>query len=589
MINFLKSQPEALPASTTIACIVFCLALVFSLLGVVLGRACRWRWILQQGPGLSAVVGLAATILFLEIWNFFFRINHAAAAILGAFIFISAAMFWRTLVDVARNWFRNFSVLSAVFLVALLLTVSLFGSGPMERLHHDTGLYYLNSIRWSLDYPAVPGLANLHTRLGFNQSLFLLAAFLARLANLGLARACQLVNPVLFFISGWAVLDRLRLNLLTPKAKRVRLYVIFLLGPLLFLASHLYISTASADIAAAGLAFPVALAFLCCLEEVSERNPVEVKNWLQFLALAGCTVVKLKLSYAVLAGGAIGIAAVALATIYRPSFIWVWIRIGIVAGVVILPWAARGVVLSGYPFYPASFIRFRTDWAVSRDSADSDRSWIYSWAKWPDKDPDSVLKNNDWFRPWVERNAKDPENIFLFLFVAAGFGLALLSLIPPMTRKSRIITVILLSHSIIALIFWFDTAPDPRFGYATLLLFGVSGFYSFTSAVDRLSSIRSTVFACSITALSSGLILQNEWPLLNDFAMKFPQGFPKAELSYQTTDSGLRIGVPAGQKAWDSGLIVTPDFDPRLALRGHGLKDGFRIQAKQITRSTSAQ
>lgn len=589
MTDFLKSQPQLLPALATVAGTVFCLAVALCLLGAVLGRVFRWRWISQQGPGSSAIVGLVATVLFLEIWNFFFPINHTSAAVLGGFILFSAASFWRTLASDIRRWFYNFSVLNAVFLVLLLLTVSLFGLGPMERLHHDTGLYYLTSIRWSLDYPAVPGLANLHTRLGFNQSLFLFTALLARVANLGLARACELVNPLFIFISGWAVLDRLRLNRLTPKARRVRLYVILLVCPLLFLASHMFMSVPAADIAAAGLAFPTTLAFFCCLEEVSERNPVEAKNWLLLLTLAGCTMVKLKLSYAVFAIGAIGMAAVALATIYKPSFLWAWIRTGVIAATVILPWATRGVVLSGYPFYPGSFIRFHTDWAVPRNDADSDRLWIYSWAKWPDKDPEFVLKNNDWFVPWVQRNAEDPENVILFLFISAGLGLAMLSLFIPTSRERRVIAFLLLTHTSIALIFWFETAPDPRFGYATLLLFGVSGFYSFASALDRLANIRSTVFACLIMAISTAFIFKNQWPLLNDYELRFPQGFPKAELEYQVTDSGLRVGVPIGQKAWDSGLVVTPYFDADLTLRGRGLRGGFRLRATETRKGAPGQ
>ena len=45
----------------------------------------------------------------------------------------------------------------------------------------------------------------------------------------------------------------------------------------------------------------------------------------------------------------------------------------------------------------------------------------------------------------------------------------------------------------------FKTAADPRFGYAALLLCGVNGFYSLTTAIIGLSVMRARLCACVIT------------------------------------------------------------------------------------------
>ena len=42
----------------------------------------------------------------------------------------------------------------------------------------DTALYHWNIVRWANEYPAVPGIANLHDRLGFNSSYLLWAAMI---------------------------------------------------------------------------------------------------------------------------------------------------------------------------------------------------------------------------------------------------------------------------------------------------------------------------------------------------------------------------------------------------------------------------
>jgi hypothetical protein len=558
--------------------IVLCLAIGFCVLGLMVGRLFRWRWVLRQGLGLNAVLGLAASLLFLEVWNFFLPVSHASVVVLGVAILTAAILFRRTLVEVGRSWAQKFSVPSTLLLLVVLITVSLFGSGPSEHGHYDTGLYYLNSIRWTHEYPVVPGLGNLHGRLAYNQSTFLLIAFLSSLANMGVARACQVVNPLFVFISAWAVLDQVKINLTTERAKRVRLYAFLLIGPLFLLGKHTNLSAPAADLAAASLALPGALAFFCCLEEIVDRNGFNATQWLLLLVICDCTIARLKLSYAVLGVTAIGLAAIGLIFLRLRSFIWVWIRIGVLAAVLVVPWALRGVVLSGFPLYPSTLIRFRTDWAVSRKSADDDRLSIYSRARMPDKTPDEVLRNDAWFGSWVARNAKEPENVFLFVFVTAGALAWLLSFFTPMQRRRRITTVLLFIQTGSALLFWFKTAPDPLSGYASILLFGVGGFNSCATALAGFSQIRSSLFACLVVLPSIWSVFGNEWPLIYHAAKRFPQGFPTAELEYKVTDSGLRVGVPKGEQAWNTGLVVTPYFNPNLTLRGPDLREGFRIR-----------
>jgi len=559
--------------------IILALASGFCVLGIAVCRLLRWRWILKQGPGFCAVVGLGANVLFLEVWNFFYPIDHASVLVVGMVTLLLALIFWRTFLETVRTWVRQLSI-SIIALLILLLLVSLVGLGPSEHSHYDTGLYYLSSIRWAQQYPAIPGLANLHSRLGYNQSTFLIVAFLARIANLGLARACQLLNPLSVFISGWAILDQIRLNLLSVRERRVRLYAILLLCPLFFLATHLYLSAPTSDIAAAAVALPAALALFRSLEEIFERNDVEAINWIFVLIACACLSAKLKLSYIVLGGTGIGLAAILLASIRPRSFFWSWVRAGVLCAVLFVPWMARGVILSGYAFYPAGLLRFHTDWAVPGRNAEGERRWIYSWARMPDQDPGVVLKSNAWIGPWIERNAKDLENVFLALFLMMGLGFGLASFFIPLDRQRRLLPVLLFLQSLCAVIFWFKTAPDPRFGYGAILLCGVNGFYALTAAINGLSAVRAGFCASIITLGSFCFIWRSQFSEISTQEKKFPHGFPKAELEFHTTKSGLRIGVAVHLQPWDSGLLVTPHCDPDLTLRGVGLREGFRIMRR---------
>src|SRR5689334_5571318 len=59
--------------------------------------------------------------------------------------------------------------------MAIVIAVAAFWIASRSMLPpqaYDTGLYYLNTIRWIHSFPIVPGLGNLHGRLAFNQSYF---------------------------------------------------------------------------------------------------------------------------------------------------------------------------------------------------------------------------------------------------------------------------------------------------------------------------------------------------------------------------------------------------------------------------------
>jgi len=62
--------------------------------------------------------------------------------------------------------------------LAFALLLALRSCGSFE--HYDTGLYGAPAVRWIQTFPAVPGLANLHGRFGFNSSAFLCIAALGQ-------------------------------------------------------------------------------------------------------------------------------------------------------------------------------------------------------------------------------------------------------------------------------------------------------------------------------------------------------------------------------------------------------------------------
>src|SRR6266851_6548174 len=122
-------------------------------------------------------MGLAICVAVLEIWNLVLPVTPSIALFLFGFgLFGLAISRSELLTSLLFAWQNSRWLLILGLAFALLL--ALRSCGPCE--YYDTGLYGAPSVRWIQTYPAIPGLANLHGRLGFNSSVFLCIAALAQ-------------------------------------------------------------------------------------------------------------------------------------------------------------------------------------------------------------------------------------------------------------------------------------------------------------------------------------------------------------------------------------------------------------------------
>jgi hypothetical protein len=71
--------------------------------------------------------------------------------------------------EVAREAWRQTSLLGLIILVPVLLVASWNALTSAITCNDITG-YHLQAVRWVAEFGSVPGLANLHGRLGFNSA-----------------------------------------------------------------------------------------------------------------------------------------------------------------------------------------------------------------------------------------------------------------------------------------------------------------------------------------------------------------------------------------------------------------------------------
>jgi hypothetical protein len=146
---------------------------------------------------LRLFFGLVVVTTLASFASLFIRINWEfhLALLLGA-VLISVFIIKKP-IGLHTGFFKKFTPLQkigAIFFVGCLILTLI--QAVQEPTNSDTGIYHAQTIHWIEAYPAVPGLANLHERLGYDSSWLMLNAVFS-LSFLGI-QSFHLVSGFLF-------------------------------------------------------------------------------------------------------------------------------------------------------------------------------------------------------------------------------------------------------------------------------------------------------------------------------------------------------------------------------------------------------
>lgn len=461
----------------------------------------------------------------------------------------------------------------------------------LPPVNYDSGLYHFNTIRWINTYPIVPGLGNLHGRLAFNQSFFTYVAALNFYPFFGYGRS--LANSFLMLLLAATVLLSLGSTFSRPALlakKHPYLYVPDLL--VLPIIGYLVLTSDGLpsplpDLASTLLQLAMFVVLAHGIAEWLEGQREQDYRVIVLVVLAG-TAVTIKLSN-------LGFSAV----IFGISFAYAWqtsrprirgvARIILPVALLILVWGRRGFVLSGAPFFPSTIGYVPVDWAMPKENVVDVANWVYSWARQPDIHWSNVLGSWDWLRPWYRTIINQPKHRTDMVYPLAVFmAFCLSAIILTRRAKLRYLEWSILLPPMFGLIYWFVTAPEPRFAHAVFWLLSIGSPLLLLTALQRIVrqrffwlSLVAVFVAGNLSALASvGYVL----PYLESYGLKSISRsgwYPVQEvpLNEQTTDSGLVIYTPKeGNQCWDSPLPSTPDFKANLRLRTPGnIASGFTV------------
>lgn len=483
---------------------------------------------------------------------------------------------------------------AAAFLVVLCLA----NLALSEPNNYDSFLYHFASIRHHSEYAAIEGLANLHFRLGFQTATIPLASLLDLWPFDG--EGYRVVNGLL--------LSALVLELSSRVMTAVSRGVLRLGTAFLVVATPVYLlipgsADPSAMIASpsldtgAGVVFIVAFAYF--IDALTDRSRQRIAVALTLLALAA-TFRQLNLVFLVTGGSLLLLlgwrAGVGVRYLARPI---------LVAALLTLAAALHSTVISGYPFYPATFPNFNLPWAQPVAEAEATRDDITQFARGRTQDPialgDSLGETLSWLQSWVlslRESGQLSRLLLLAIFSLVGIGAVGVS----RNRKSGLKRLALIMFPLlVVLVFWFVAAPLVRFGLgplaaalsAPIALALLSGRSEVVLHVGRWAPDRSRLRAggailvsgLALILLAASFLAPRGGGLVaadgtGSLGSRAPQAVGLKETTYL---DGVVLSYPAYRDWCGMELWCTPNLEPGLSLRGDELADGFeRLPSPQI-------
>lgn len=447
--------------AAAIACVLLVWTGLFFLLAG-LGRgllrlACgRPRGEAEDLPDLAACAwgGYAALIAFLQVWHLFLPVDGRA---LATAVVLGGVSWWAWWVGRPAGPPRSAPapIPRALLVVVALLVLWLADRavGPCD--YYDSGNYHLQMVRWFNEQAAVPGLANLYPLFGYGLSGLLFPALLEQ--GPGWERSHHFVNGFLVCLLVLLLARRVAALIGARAPRRHQVAAGLLVFPAVA-AIGARVSTHATDLAPA----LVILAGCClALEHQDRRRDLGGSDARLFLALALFAVAPcLKITAGAFA--AVAWLTVAAGALRPPAPRRTLMAAAAFAAVALGVWMARGVLLTGYPLFPATIAAFDVDWRLPVEYAEGLAWGVAAYARMPDAWAEMVGQAGfAWLPYWlrVEFRAALLEALVPLALTAALLVLALLARAPRVRPAA-----LLLLPLAVALPAWFLSAPAIRFG-----------------------------------------------------------------------------------------------------------------------------
>ncbi len=527
----------------------------------------------KVSAAIIILLGLCGITAIACFFSLFINLGWLAQSI---FFMVGLFLAWRIWKRHAFPSWRNITVPGLLAALALLIFLTILENGTHSAVNPDTGIYHAQAIRWIETYPAVFGLGNLHSRFAYNSSWLVLNAFFSfsflGLRSFHVLPGAFLLAAMLYFLEG-------------PRqilAGRITLPNVFKLAviPLVFYTIGSEIPSPGTDLPADVLMWVVFALSLDWLE-AQATEPVQGMDVNAILAfIFAFLLITVKLS-------AVMILLLAAFIFIRQFQLnkKIALKLLILPAIILLPWLARNLILSGYWIYPFPLVAGLSpawDWKIPLDYVVNEERVITAWARIPRADASFVLglPLQSWMGEWFENLTMNRRLIVLAaIFSPLMFVAAYLMYLRKKSRSGDFILIY--SAAYCGLAFWLFKAPDIRFGYGILisvLLLAAAPLITFF--LDKLPSQKTITFsAITLLILFQGVVLARSFDS-NTFTSRLvlPVNYvnpPSAPCSIHGYT--LMCAEYYNSCGYDPFPCIPPgSVDTQVERRGPSLRDGFR-------------
>ena len=523
---------------------------VLALTGIGLGVRRLWMGTtVQVGDIFTAYwVGMAVCIACLQVWHIWLPINTWAWwGMLGVGLGCLALTFpdWRGLMrrPPSQSWW-----FWGLFGVIVLMSAN---NALLAPARYDAGLYQIQSVMWSNQFPIVRGLGNLHGRLAFNNSFHLYIAWL-NLSWLS-GKGVHLANGApLLMLWGGSVYALYRYVVRRDTHPHTLYWVV--ISPL-FLRHLFQISLYSPDNDLMILIVGVILCGLL-LEILLENSPTPASRYRLVVGAAWLGLgLTFKLSFGMI-GGWVYLMMWAVQAFRRQARLRTFVLAGMVGALIFVPWLARGVLLSGYPAYPSVSFPFAVDWRMPTELGAFELQWARAWARFPGVHEEQLyttLHGWAWLPAWMIDTFMTTPNLF---DVTLPMGIVVIALAVKFRRRDgwRVGWWYVLPL-MVGLVVWFNYAPSPRFAGST--------FWSLMAGVVALLASEHPIPSWgSVLAVMCLVLLPFEYRIVFPHPQDvfYPTPEPQVLEPFVTQHGTTFTAVLDTDQCWDTALPCAPFY-----------------------------
>lgn len=405
---------------------------------------------------LTWVIGVILTTVFAEIFSLFGKVGALANLVLILICLFNLVLQRKKIFNMwveMSGYFKNHLYKTIIFIIVSFIVIIIFAVLGSQRAYHpDTDGYHAQAIRWIEDYGSVKGLGNLHNRLAYNSSFMCLQALLSW---------SWLINQSMHTLNGYfgcMVLIYIFAKIILPdkcdnKLKSSNLFLCVMAFYVCNKSTLSVIASPHTDMMALLLVLFVLYKW-CKYYEAGIENEVPYG----ILCIVALFSVSVKLSTAML----LLLVLKPAIMIFKKKKYKELILFAIIGMLVIFPFFARNIILSGYLIYPYTVINcFNVDWKMLPYAVDFDRREIMAWGKGLNDVAKSGWNLKEWFPVWWIK-----QSILLKILVLCNIlSMPFIIVKSILAMKCKQWDQLLLNMTAILLFtFWLFTAPLERYG-----------------------------------------------------------------------------------------------------------------------------